>query len=198
MRLSLLAALLGVALAFPDSQPAGRRGCPYTSSTAQETTRCPYSKPKIRRPRLENWSRRAEGKDGVLFMNRIAPGTSELYVANADGSDEQKLLGNESTFEYHASFSPDGQWIIFTTERNGDGNSVSAHHRLTDTVIDQLRTSTVSDPTAQASNKSLLPPLSKMLPWSHQMARRSPTYRPPITIGLTSGCLTLLQVTLST
>jgi hypothetical protein len=35
-------------------------------------------------------------------MNRTAPGTSELYIANADGSDEQKLLGNESTFDYHA------------------------------------------------------------------------------------------------
>lgn len=59
-------------------------------------------------------------------MNRIAPGTSELYVANADGSEERKLLGNESTFDYHGSFSSDGDWITFTTERNGDGNSVSA------------------------------------------------------------------------
>lgn len=58
-------------------------------------------------------------------MNRIAPGTSELYIANADGSDERKLLGNESTYDYHALFSPDGKWITFTTERNGDGNSVS-------------------------------------------------------------------------
>ncbi|KAJ4335557.1 hypothetical protein N0V95_008871 [Ascochyta clinopodiicola] len=56
-------------------------------------------------------------------MNRIAPGTSELYIANADGSDERKLLGNQSAFDYHASFSPDGEWIVFTTERNGDGNS---------------------------------------------------------------------------
>jgi Tol biopolymer transport system component len=57
-------------------------------------------------------------------MNRIAPGTSELYIANSDGSDERKLLGNSSDFDYHATFSQDGQWITFTTERNGDGNSV--------------------------------------------------------------------------
>ncbi|KAI2484613.1 hypothetical protein Ptr902_03553 [Pyrenophora tritici-repentis] len=56
-------------------------------------------------------------------MNRIAPGTSELYIANADRSDERKLLGNSSDFDYHATFSSDGQWITFTTERNGDGNS---------------------------------------------------------------------------
>ncbi|KAH7053292.1 hypothetical protein B0J12DRAFT_750778 [Macrophomina phaseolina] len=65
----------------------------------------------------------APGKKGVLFMNRIGPSTSELYTADSDGSNERKLLGNSSIFEYHASFSPDGQWIIFTTERNGDGNS---------------------------------------------------------------------------
>jgi Tol biopolymer transport system component len=32
-------------------------------------------------------------------------------------------LKTNSTFDYHASFSPDGQWITFTSERNGDGNS---------------------------------------------------------------------------
>ncbi|GJC86480.1 tol-pal system protein TolB [Colletotrichum liriopes] len=66
----------------------------------------------------------AEGKKGVLLMNRIGPSTSELYIANADGTNERKLLGsNASRFEYHASFSPDGQWVTFTTERNGDGNA---------------------------------------------------------------------------
>ncbi|OMP83597.1 Protein TolB [Diplodia seriata] len=65
----------------------------------------------------------ASGKKGVLFMNRIAPSTSELYIAAADGSNERKLLGNSSAYDYHASFSPDGQWITFTTERNGDGNA---------------------------------------------------------------------------
>ncbi len=65
----------------------------------------------------------APGKRGVFFMNRIGPSSSTLYIANADGSNERKLLGNSSVSEYHGSFSPDGQWITFTTERNGDGNS---------------------------------------------------------------------------
>ncbi|KAF2144345.1 uncharacterized protein K452DRAFT_157124 [Aplosporella prunicola CBS 121167] len=65
----------------------------------------------------------APGKNGVFLMNRIGPSASELYVANADGSNERKLLANSSRFEYHASFSPDGKWISFTSERNGDGNS---------------------------------------------------------------------------
>ncbi|XPS71925.1 hypothetical protein M3J09_004099 [Ascochyta lentis] len=123
MRFLLFAAFINVALAFSYSQS---QGCPYASSTTTETSKCPYAKSKVKGLKLDTWSRRAEGRDGVFFMNRIAPGTSELYIANADGSDERKLLGNDSTFEYHASFSPDGSWIAFTTERNGDGNSVSA------------------------------------------------------------------------
>ncbi|KAF2024733.1 tricorn protease N-terminal domain-containing protein [Setomelanomma holmii] len=46
-----------------------------------------------------------------------------LYIVNADRSNERKLLGSKSTLDYHASFSSDGDWITFTTERNGDGNS---------------------------------------------------------------------------
>lgn len=62
------------------------------------------------------------GKKGVFLMNRIAPGTSELYIANTDGSNERPLL-SDPIYEYHAAFSPDGKWITFTGERNGDGNS---------------------------------------------------------------------------
>jgi Tol biopolymer transport system component len=62
------------------------------------------------------------GKKGVMLLNRIGPSRSVLCVANADGSDE-RLLFEGSEADYHASFSPDGEWITFTTERNGDGNA---------------------------------------------------------------------------
>ncbi|KAG9228371.1 hypothetical protein BJ875DRAFT_527241 [Amylocarpus encephaloides] len=65
----------------------------------------------------------AEGKKGVMLMNRIAPSQSTLYITNADGTNERQLLNTTRTFDYHASFSPDGQWITFTSEREGDGNS---------------------------------------------------------------------------
>lgn len=51
-------------------------------------------------------ARAAGGQASVLYMNRIAPSVSELYVANADGSDERKLLGEQSAFDQHALFSP--------------------------------------------------------------------------------------------
>jgi Tol biopolymer transport system component len=63
----------------------------------------------------------ASAKD-VLLFNRIGPTKSELYVANADGSGERKLIGTTG-FDYSARFSADGQWIVFTSERNGRGQS---------------------------------------------------------------------------
>ena len=63
-----------------------------------------------------------DSNKGVMLMNRIGPSTSELYIANADGTGEHKLFAN-SGFDYHASFSADGKWIIFTSERNGFGQA---------------------------------------------------------------------------
>ena len=59
---------------------------------------------------------------GVMLMNRIGPSTAELFVANTDGSAERKLFPT-SGFDYHASYSPDGLWIVFTSERNGFGQA---------------------------------------------------------------------------
>ena len=60
------------------------------------------------------------GKHRIL-MNRIGASGAELFIANADGSGERKLL-NTSGFDYNASFSADGKWIVFTSERNGSSD----------------------------------------------------------------------------
>jgi len=46
-----------------------------------------------------------------ILLYRIGPSQSTLFIANADGSDERPLLPN-SGFDYNASFSADGKWII--------------------------------------------------------------------------------------
>ena len=58
----------------------------------------------------------------VMLMNRIGPSVSELYVANADGTAEHKLLASTG-FDYHASYSNDGSWIVFTSEKAGYGQA---------------------------------------------------------------------------
>jgi Tol biopolymer transport system component len=65
---------------------------------------------------------KAVAKKGVMLMNRIAPSVSELYIANLDGSNERKLLV-DSVYEYNGSLSPNGEWLLFTSERRGDGQS---------------------------------------------------------------------------
>ncbi|PMD64453.1 tat pathway signal sequence domain-containing protein [Hyaloscypha bicolor E] len=79
----------------------------------------------------------APGKKGVMLMNRIGPSTSTLYLSNADGSNERQLLNN-SVYEYHASFSPDGKWITFTSERSGDGNSDIYRSRVDGSGLEKL------------------------------------------------------------
>jgi len=59
----------------------------------------------------------ASGKHRIL-MNRIGPSDADLFIANAGGTGERKLL-SASGFDYNASFSPDGKWIVFTSERSG-------------------------------------------------------------------------------
>lgn len=59
---------------------------------------------------------------GVMLMNRIGPASADLFVANGDGSGERRLLQRPG-FDYDASFSPDGQWIVFTSERAGAGQA---------------------------------------------------------------------------
>ena len=58
----------------------------------------------------------------VMLMNRLAPSRMVLYIASADGSGERPLFPT-SGFDYNASFSPDGKWVVFTSERNGSGQA---------------------------------------------------------------------------
>jgi len=58
----------------------------------------------------------------VRLMNRIGPSVSERYVANTDGSAGHTWLPT-SGFDYHGSYSADGNWLVFTSERAGLGQS---------------------------------------------------------------------------
>lgn len=86
----------------------------------------------------------AAQKKGVMLMNRIGPSASELYIANADGANERKLLA-DSRYEYHASYAPDGKWIVFTSERNGDGQSDLYRIRPDGSGLEQLTDSPAVD-----------------------------------------------------
>ncbi|KAL3480987.1 hypothetical protein BJX99DRAFT_272196 [Aspergillus californicus] len=125
--------------------------CPYASQHGidTDTAKSPHTRD------VRTQSAPAAGKKGVFLMNRIAPGTSELYIANADGSNERPLL-SDPIFEYHAEFSPDGEWITFTAERNGDGNSDIYRVRPDGSGLEELlATSSIEDSVVVSPNGTL-------------------------------------------
>ena len=81
---------------------------------------------------------------GVMLMNRIGPSSSELYVAKADGSGERRLFA-EPGFDYHASYSTDGRWIVFTSERAGLGQADIYRARVDGTGLEALTDSPALD-----------------------------------------------------
>lgn len=99
--------------------------------------------PVLSRGRAENLSKRK----GVMLMSRIAPSSSDLYIANADGSGERKFL-DEPAFDYNAHFAADGQSVVFTSERGGDGNSDLFRCRINGTGIEPLVTGPAVDDAA--------------------------------------------------
>ena len=89
-------------------------------------------------------------KKGVMLMNRIGPSSSDLFIANVDGTDERKLL-QDPVFEYNASFSADGKSMVFTSERNGSGQSDVFRARFDGTGIEPLVTHPAVDDAAVLS-----------------------------------------------
>jgi Tol biopolymer transport system component len=56
-----------------------------------------------------------------IFVDQWRPSRSELFVADADGRNPRKLLAG-AELDYNASFSSDGQWVVFTSERDGSAD----------------------------------------------------------------------------
>ncbi|KAF5016541.1 hypothetical protein F66182_11745, partial [Fusarium sp. NRRL 66182] len=100
--------------------------CPYSERAAAPAAGCPYAKQAAKRDVMHAPARRQAiaDKKGIFYINRIGPSGFTLYIANADGSDAKELMPNQTNpFDYHASWSPDNQWIVFTSERRALGQS---------------------------------------------------------------------------
>jgi Tol biopolymer transport system component len=56
-----------------------------------------------------------------IFVDQWSPTRSELFIADAAGSNPRKLVAGLA-IEYNASFSHDGEWVAFTSERHGSAD----------------------------------------------------------------------------
>ncbi|KAJ5679870.1 hypothetical protein N7462_008114 [Penicillium macrosclerotiorum] len=68
-------------------------------------------------------TRNVDAHLGTFLHNRISPNYSELYIADANGSNEKLLLGFNSVYDFRASWSPNADNVYFTSERRGDGQA---------------------------------------------------------------------------
>src|SRR5215471_8025780 len=57
----------------------------------------------------------------TIAFTRVGGSQIRLFVSNADGTDERRLLDSDS-LDYNPAWSPDGQWIVFTSERGGSAD----------------------------------------------------------------------------
>src|ERR1700761_5980736 len=74
--------------------------------------------------------------DRILF-DRLGPTQATLFISNADGSAERPLT-QPGSLDYNPSWSAKGDWIVFTSERDGSADLFRIHpdgtglERLTD------------------------------------------------------------------
>jgi TolB protein len=61
-----------------------------------------------------------------LSFASFAPLNTDLFIADANGMNAKPLQSHE-TLDYNASFSKDGKWILFTSERNGSADIYRVH-----------------------------------------------------------------------
>jgi Tol biopolymer transport system component len=83
-----------------------------------------------------------------IYVDQYMPLRSELMIADADGSNPRKLVpGTE--IDYNASFSHDGRWVVFTSERGGSADIFRA--RVDGTAVERLTDSPAFDDQAALS-----------------------------------------------
>jgi Tol biopolymer transport system component len=66
------------------------------------------------------------GDRARLVFSRFGPTRISLFLADKDGQNERRLVP-ATGLDYNASFSADGQWILFTSERDGSADVYRVH-----------------------------------------------------------------------
>jgi TolB protein len=63
----------------------------------------------------------APAASSAIAFASFSPLNSDIFIADGDGRNPKPLVAHPA-LDYNASFSPDGRWIVFTSERNGSAD----------------------------------------------------------------------------
>src|SRR5437868_8347788 len=66
------------------------------------------------------------GAEYTIAFKSFAPNNSDIFIADSDGNHVRALLPNRF-LDYDASFSADGRWIVFTSNRSGVAKIYRGH-----------------------------------------------------------------------
>ena len=84
----------------------------------------------------------------TIAYSGFAPLDSDIFIADADGRNPKAFLPNPGQ-DFNASFSRDGKWILFTSERQGSADIYRAH--VDGTGLERLTESSSFDDQAALS-----------------------------------------------
>src|SRR6187551_3264910 len=74
---------------------------------------------------INSAANRSEPIYHIAFAS-FGPLNDDIFIADADGAHARPLLSTPAN-DYNASFSHDGKWIVFTSERNGSADIYRVH-----------------------------------------------------------------------
>ncbi|MFL6332001.1 MAG: hypothetical protein ACJ754_01500 [Pyrinomonadaceae bacterium] len=72
-----------------------------------------------------------------IAFKSFAPNNTDIFIADRDGNNARPLVPH-GALDYNASFTPDGRWVVFTSQRSGSADIYRVHpdgsglERLTD------------------------------------------------------------------
>jgi TolB protein len=75
---------------------------------------------------LCGWANSHESQRYEIAFASFAPLNSDIFIADGDGNNAKALFADPD-LDSNASFSKDGQWIVFTSRRGGSSNICRGH-----------------------------------------------------------------------